>query len=277
MARKPITTKTLRHLFTLSGNRCAYPGCDHILINDDGLFVAQIAHVSAAEPGGPRYDDSLDDEYRRSAENLIALCYRHHREIDLNPSISVEEVANVKRIHEANFTEAPFRVAQVALDRIQQEQAEFWAAALRVNEEARQEFDLVIPMSDGANFDVLANELEDAINRLVESGRCLSEYIEELDACIAPFLRENRYSNPEDNWWKDFFDRGYGLDTRVFETTALALPNWASHAHSNLAQMRLKFAELEQSLGDQSPELAQKIQTLRERVTLIAKTYANHD
>lgn len=277
MARKPITTKTLRHLFALSGNRCAYPGCDHILINDDGLFVAQIAHVSAAEPGGPRYDDSLDDEYRRSAENLIALCYRHHREIDLNPSISVEDVANIKRRHEANFTEAPFRVAQVALDRIQQEQAEFWAAALRANEEARQELDLVIPMSDGANFDVLANELEDAVNRLVQSGRHLSGYIEELDACIAPFLREKGFANPEDTWWKDFFNRGHGLDDRIFETSALALPNAELQAHSALAQIRLKFAEIEQRLGDSSPQLIRKIQALREQVTLIVRTYAYHD
>ena len=277
MARKPITTKTLRHLFALSGNRCAHPECDHILVNDDGLFVAQIAHVSAAEPGGPRYNENLDDEFRRSAENLVILCYRHHRELDMNPSATVEEIALMKREHEAKFTEAPYHVAQAAIDRIHQEQADFWAATLAANLAARQEFDLVMPISEEADFDALAGELESAINGLAAAGESLSEYIAELDAVIAPFLRESRFANADDSWWSDFFDRGYKLHDRVFETTELALPNWTSHAHSNLAQMRLKFAELEQRLGGDSPDLTRKIKALREQVILIAKHYAYHD
>lgn len=277
MARKPITTKTLRHLFALSGNRCAHPECDHILVNDDGLFVAQIAHVSAAEPGGPRYNDSLDDEFRRSAENLIILCYRHHRELDMNPSATAEEITAMKREHEAKFAGAPYHVAKEAIDRILQEQADFWAATLAANVAARREFDLVMPISEEVDFDALAGELESAINGLATAGESLSEYIATLDAAVAPFLRENGFANAEDSWWSDFFDRGHRLHDRVFETTELALPNWTLRARSNLVQMRLKFAELEQRLGDESPDLTRKIRILREQVILIAKHYAYHD
>ncbi|KPP81271.1 MAG: hypothetical protein HLUCCA04_09785 [Oceanicaulis sp. HLUCCA04] len=277
MARKPITTKTLRHLFALSGNRCAHPECDHILVNDDGLFVAQIAHVSSAEPGGPRYNNSLDDEFRRSAENLIILCYRHHREIDMNTSTTVEEITAMKREHEAKFAEAPYHVAKEAIDRILQEQADFWAATLAANVAARHEFDLVMPLSEEVDFDALAGELENAISGLATAGESLSEYIATLDAAVAPFLRENGFANAEDSWWKDFFDHGHTLHGRVFETTDLALPNWTLRAHSNLVQMRLKFAELEQRLGNKSSDLNRKIKALREQVILIAKNYAYHD
>lgn len=41
----------------------------------------QIAHIAAAEPGGPRFDASTDEE-RRPIDNLILLCQAHHNLVD---------------------------------------------------------------------------------------------------------------------------------------------------------------------------------------------------
>lgn len=52
MARKAPRISTLRRLFALSGNECAFPECKNVLINTKGDFIGQVCHIEAAEIGG---------------------------------------------------------------------------------------------------------------------------------------------------------------------------------------------------------------------------------
>jgi hypothetical protein len=47
---------TLRRLFALSGNQCAFPDCKRRLVDEDGTFVAQVCHTAspASNPAGVR-------------------------------------------------------------------------------------------------------------------------------------------------------------------------------------------------------------------------------
>jgi len=80
MARKSPTSQTLRALLAKSGNQCAFPDCNHPLINEKNKLIAQLCHIEAANKGGERYNPNQDDEQRRGYENLLFLCYRHHIE-----------------------------------------------------------------------------------------------------------------------------------------------------------------------------------------------------
>ena len=78
-------TKDVKKLFALSGNQCAEPSCNRKMISGDGNNVlGEIAHICAASPEGPRYDQDMTDDERRSFQNLILLCDEHHKMID-NP------------------------------------------------------------------------------------------------------------------------------------------------------------------------------------------------
>jgi hypothetical protein len=46
------TKTTIRELAALSGNACAFEGCDHEVIDETGSFVVQLCHIEAAEPDG---------------------------------------------------------------------------------------------------------------------------------------------------------------------------------------------------------------------------------
>jgi len=81
-ARKVPSAKTLRHLYVLSGNQCANPGCTTVLINANGTLVADVCHIKAEKPGGPRFDKRLSAEARRAPENLILLCSTCHKLVD---------------------------------------------------------------------------------------------------------------------------------------------------------------------------------------------------
>ncbi|MCK9224008.1 MAG: hypothetical protein M0R46_08145 [Candidatus Muirbacterium halophilum] len=95
---------TIRRLDTLSGNQCAWPGCEKKLIaEDEKSIISKICHIEAASENGPRYNPNMDDDDRRHFNNLILLCDEHHIIIDNKVNegeYSVELLKEWKRKHE---------------------------------------------------------------------------------------------------------------------------------------------------------------------------------
>lgn len=92
-----ITTQTKNALYAKSGNQCAYPGCNQILIND-GINNSNICHIVSDKPKGPRHRSNIDYD---NEENLILLCRNHHNEVDTNVQEYSESILhNMKNIHE---------------------------------------------------------------------------------------------------------------------------------------------------------------------------------
>lgn len=82
-----IRSRDVRKLYGLTRNQCSNPTCRHPLIvpgNIPGTYgqLGKIAHIKAAEDGGPRWDPLMTNEDRRSFENLILLCPTCHDKID---------------------------------------------------------------------------------------------------------------------------------------------------------------------------------------------------
>lgn len=57
------------------------PECRKNLVQES-VFNATLAHISAASPGGPRYDEGMDDEARRHFDNLMFMCPDHGSLVD---------------------------------------------------------------------------------------------------------------------------------------------------------------------------------------------------
>lgn len=98
-----------RLLLTKAGNKCSFPGCNIELIDSTGVPIAEVCHIEAISPGGPRYSpshvslDSATANGREMAEldNLIVLCPAHHRLVDARPEdYSVEWLKAVREQHE---------------------------------------------------------------------------------------------------------------------------------------------------------------------------------
>lgn len=97
---------TVKRLFSLSGNRCAFPNCILPVVDvRSGKVTGKICHIKARRPGGRRHDATLTSEHLHAFENLILLCGYHHDLIDANDSPhSVEDVVVMKQQHEATAT-----------------------------------------------------------------------------------------------------------------------------------------------------------------------------
>lgn len=102
---KSPTEKTVKRLFALSRNRCAFPDCESPLVEASGTVTGEIAHIRAASQNGPRFDPEQSDEERHSFVNLILLCGRHHKVIDSEVErYSTTFLAEMKRAHEERNT-----------------------------------------------------------------------------------------------------------------------------------------------------------------------------
>lgn len=103
-ARKAPSTQTLRQLYVLSGNLCAKPGCNTVLVNANGTLVGEACHIKAECPGGARFDKNLSDDQRRAFENLIFLCNVCHKLVDTEPKkFTVVVLTKWKRDREERF------------------------------------------------------------------------------------------------------------------------------------------------------------------------------
>lgn len=95
---------TLRELFLKSGNLCAFPGCEKLMMNADGVFIGQVCHIEAAEKDGERFNSSMTNEQRRDVSNLMLMCYEHHQVTNDVDRFTVEILRGYKRDHESRFS-----------------------------------------------------------------------------------------------------------------------------------------------------------------------------
>jgi hypothetical protein len=91
---------TVKRLFALSANQCAFPKCSTPLV-DGKTVVGEVCHIKAAKPGGARYDHTQAATERHGYENLILLCGTHHTVIDADEeAYTVGRLVKMKNEHE---------------------------------------------------------------------------------------------------------------------------------------------------------------------------------
>lgn len=106
--RDDFKSSTINLLRTRVASRCSNPECrvpttgpktDAAKVNNIGTA----AHITAASPGGPRYDKNLSFEERRSINNAIWLCTNCSKKIDNDPDeYTVVLLKEWKKIAEDN-------------------------------------------------------------------------------------------------------------------------------------------------------------------------------
>ena len=119
MARLRILESTLKRLFALTGNRCAFPDCPHDVVNQHGDLIAEVCHIEAANSdGGQRFNPDQEDEERRAFDNLIVLCPTHHTTTDNVDEYPVERLQKMKREHEESWQSQPPQIPPDQIDRL---------------------------------------------------------------------------------------------------------------------------------------------------------------
>lgn len=110
--RDDFTAATIATLAKRVGYLCSNPQCrdrtsgphSH---DDKSVILGEAAHISAASPGGTRYDATMTVEARKSTSNGIWLCRKCARLIDVDGNrFSIELLQAWKTIAESHAREA---------------------------------------------------------------------------------------------------------------------------------------------------------------------------
>ncbi len=111
------TDTTIRRLFALSMNRCAFPNCQTpVLDQHSNTILAEVCHIHARNERGPRYDPKQTDAERHGFDNLILLCGVHHKLIDAPENahrFSASELIALKARHEGEARTVPMPVVEL--------------------------------------------------------------------------------------------------------------------------------------------------------------------
>jgi len=88
------------------GYRCSNPNCRMLTIGPqvdplNSVNIGVAAHITAASPGGPRYDKSLTSEERGDSSNGIWLCQKCAKLVDSDSTrYTIEKLLNWKNLAE---------------------------------------------------------------------------------------------------------------------------------------------------------------------------------
>ncbi len=110
-SRSSAVTPTNRHvLWARSAGRCAYDGCNVPLIGDlisgaEDKNFGFVAHIVAETSTGPRGDAVRSPLLANDVDNLMLLCHRHHKLIDVDAVDEHPEhrLREMKAAHEARI------------------------------------------------------------------------------------------------------------------------------------------------------------------------------
>jgi hypothetical protein len=112
------STTTIKKLFALSGNWCAFPDCTEKMIDESGTLIGQVCHICGDKPGSKRYDPAQTEAERQGLSNLILLCPKHHIVIDDDETrFPVSVIKQMKKRHEDKATE-PYVISDRMAERI---------------------------------------------------------------------------------------------------------------------------------------------------------------
>src|SRR5258706_15891346 len=107
--RDDFPPKVKRELEKRAGHHCsvcAQPTGGPASGSRGAISDGWAAHITAAAPGGPRFNPDLTPDQRRSFENGIWTCTRHGREIDEDKhAYTVELLRGLKWVREAKAKE----------------------------------------------------------------------------------------------------------------------------------------------------------------------------
>ena len=81
---RKVRDKTRQILWAKAAGRCQYSNCNRLLIGDlisgnRDINAALVAHIIAGDKNGPRGDDIRSPQLVDDIQNLMLLCYDHHR------------------------------------------------------------------------------------------------------------------------------------------------------------------------------------------------------
>lgn len=272
--RKKITEPTLKALFAKSGNKCAFPDCDNILVHEDGGIICQVCHIEAASPQGERYNPQQTDEERRHLDNLILLCPQHHIITNDESIYTVEVMRKMKCDHELKYEYYCYEIDQKVLSKISADMEHFWYKIEYLNTVAHVVPDLAMEINGRSSFFELIERIREDVSLIEDNCESLRLSDESLDTEIRDYLNIHNidlsniekipyYENPFVN--------------RNWEIHCLANPNYLTSVKLQADLIELKYLHLYLLVHTSDMDARERMKMLKKQVEEYASQISHND
>ena len=232
-----IKVEVWRALLAKSGNCCAYPGCNNQIVDEDNIMIGEMAHIEAAEEGGPRYNKKQTDDERNSYDNLIYLCPIHHKIIDRKvDKYSVEKLKEMKSEHEYKFKNNVYKFDYSKIYDVNEELQRFLEKV--DNKSKENNCDMAVEINKGEKFVTLAQEIYEKIDFVERTSCKFLEYFDNLNENIIKFMEEIGYDTQK---WKEIVYYDNPFINAFWETLAIGYVNVVNVSRIRLMQMEILY------------------------------------
>ena len=269
MARKKPTADVVRALFARSGNRCAFPTCDQLLVNAKNQFVGQTCHIEAALPAGQRYNPQQTEEQRRAYDNLILLCYAHHVETNDTSEYTVEVLKAMKQDHEKKHGGVSLEIDDSVIEGVAEDIQAYWDRIDRLNAlEHVAPPDVAVPIDSKATFLQVLESCRDTLEWLISCHDALRESNERLPD---DFCRLLEFFGVDPKMYNDIFPHENSLVNRDWEIQNMALPNGIQRMQVDLVHLEIRFLEECLKTDPESQEVKDRLDQARRQFAEMAQ------
>lgn len=192
MTKRTIKSDTIKFLLLRSGNRCAFPNCNHPIFNDDNLLIAQLCHIESVSPRGQRFNPFNSVEKNNNAENLLFMCYRHHKETDNTEIYTVKKLKEIKYNHEKQFSEQMMLVNLNMIKQVEDEMNFYWNRIIQLQKD--DETGMMIGIDTNSKFEEIVCDINSYLDFLIDALGNLSNSNDNLYNEILVLLQSINYS-----------------------------------------------------------------------------------
>jgi len=172
---RKVKIETIKALLARTGNQCAFPNCGHPIFNSDNLLIAQLCHIEAVSPDGPRFNPVTTTEKVNSYDNLVFLCYRHHKETDNIENYPTHKLRQLKLEHERKFHESNFKIDDRILDEILKEINDYWTEIETINKYEHVLPEFQVEINVGLNEQQILNDIRERLQHFDYLTRLLTK------------------------------------------------------------------------------------------------------
>lgn len=269
-----IKINIFRALLANSGNRCAFPGCNQPIINEEHKLIGQLCHIEAFSPNGPRYNANQTEDEKNGYDNLLFMCYKHHNETHDAYKYPVSRLKKIKYEHEKQYKCNPYQFDFSLIYKINNKFREYCDRIEELDKKSSIPNDMRIGINMNMSFEHLMKEIKEAVDYIKDYSDSIRIESENLNDRIIKKLEILGYNTDK---WKEqpYYDNEFELP--YWEMLHLGFPNCINTIKYRLIQSEILHYTEYIKLNPNDELVKQQLELLKKELLLLSGKIVYYD
>lgn len=269
-----IKIDIFRALLANSGNRCAFPGCNQPIVNEEHKLIGQLCHIEAFSPNGPRYNVNQTEDERNGYDNLLFMCYKHHNETHDTDEYPVSRLKKIKYEHEKQYKYNPYQFDLSLIYKINNEFREYCGKIEELDKKSDIPDDMKMSINMNLSFSNLMKEINKAVEYIEKYSNLIRIESDNLNNKIIKKLVSLGYDTnklEEQSYYDNEFELPY------WEMLHLGFPNRINTIKYRLIQAEILYYTEYLKLNPNDKLEQQQLEMLKKKLLSLSGNVVYYD